>query len=96
MKETKIGDVLNAKERRGILAICALNKLIKEPTWNFRWAVGRLKIHFEWRSSKDLWGRFGGGWDWKVGFQSGGSDIILYFLVCSVRLCIKPKSEKGK
>lgn len=35
--------------------------------------IGRLKLHLSWRNSKGLMGRFGGGWQWKVGIQIDGT-----------------------
>lgn len=58
-----------------------------------RWQIGRLKIKFEKRSSQNLWGRFGGGWNWKVGFQAGGRTVIFDLLVCSVRLSLEEKTQ---
>lgn len=36
------------------------------------------------RTRDELWGRFGGGWQWEVGFQLGGSTLWLNCLVFSV------------
>lgn len=43
------------------------------------------KIGTEWRSSRNAWGRFGGGWDFKVGFQVGGSTTIFELGFLSLR-----------
>lgn len=37
-----------------------------------RWTVFGIKIKFSWRSPRSLMGRFGGGWNWKIGVQAGG------------------------
>ena len=47
--------------------------------------VGRLHVKVEWRSSRNLMGRFGGGWNWEVGIQVGGSTLIVNLLIASVR-----------
>lgn len=49
----------------------------------FHW---NLSITLEMRSSKSLMGRFGGGWNWKFGFQAGGSTIIISLLVMDLRI----------
>jgi len=46
--------------------------------------LGRLRVVFEWRRG-EFWGRFGGGWNWKFGFQIGGTCLILNLLFCSLR-----------
>jgi hypothetical protein len=45
----------------------------------------RLHVTYERKSRHDLHGRFGGGWQWKLGFQAGGRTLILHLLVASVR-----------
>lgn len=47
--------------------------------------LGRLAVTYRWRSSREPWGRFGGGWNWKLGVQAGGGTVILALLVCSLR-----------
>lgn len=39
--------------------------------------VGRHKFEFHWRSKANMWGRFGGGWNWELGIQVGRSTVIL-------------------
>lgn len=58
------------------------------------WKFARLKVKFEWRSKKNLWGRFGGGWNWKIGVQIGGSSLILDILTFSLRFSLE-KSEQA-
>jgi hypothetical protein len=43
------------------------------------------------RSKDNLWGRFGGGWNWELGFQAGGRTVIVNLLVASVRIERKRK-----
>ena len=31
--------------------------------------IGKVRIKYEHRGPDCMWGRFGGGWDWKLGFQ---------------------------
>jgi len=49
-----------------------------------KWKCGRLDIRFKWRSKKNLMGRFGGGWNWKLGLQTGGSTIVISLLICEI------------
>lgn len=62
----------------------------------YNWVIlSRLKVQFSWRSSKCLWGRFGGGWQWALGFEASRSCVILNLLICSVRISwYKEKEEK--
>lgn len=46
----------------------------------------RLRIKFSWRSKKCMWGRFGGGWQWALGFESASTCIIFNLLICHVRV----------
>jgi hypothetical protein len=54
--------------------------------------IGRLEVTYSRRSSKNLWGRFGGGWQWSLGFEAGrwtrdyGFTVILNLLVASLRI----------
>jgi hypothetical protein len=58
---------------------------------NKEWRIKRLRIVFNWRSSENLTGRFGGGWNWECGFQIGGHTIILNLLIFSIRFELKNK-----
>lgn len=48
--------------------------------------LGRLRVKFSWRSREFAFGRFGGGWNWKVGVQAGGRTLIVSLLIFSVRI----------
>ena len=48
------------------------------------WNLGRLELTYSQRSKRSWMGRFGGGWDWKVGIQAGGRTVIISLLVCSL------------
>lgn len=73
------------EEEAGIIAVVRLNKL--EPKLEVRkeWRLWRVRIVYHWRSSENLWGRFGGGWNWKIGAQAGGRSLIVDLLVFSLR-----------
>jgi len=47
--------------------------------------IKKLTIAMEHRRAGRLMGRFGGGWDWEVGFQQGGRSLILNLLVFTIR-----------
>lgn len=48
--------------------------------------IGRVRIQYEHRSPKCLWGRFGGGWNWELGFQCSSSTLIINLLTFSIRI----------
>ena len=79
-------DILSGEEQNGILAICALNKLEKKREFYKRIRLGKLNISLRWRSSKCFWGRFGGGWQWALGFEIARRTVNLNCLVFSVML----------
>ena len=60
--------------------IFIFNKTIK--LWRFEFII-------DWRSKKSRMGRFGGGWNWKVGFQIGETTIILHLLILSIIISYK-------
>ena len=86
MKQIKAMDVLGVTEANGILALCALNKLEKRREIRRRFNVGALRISFTWKSSKCLMGRFGGGWQWALGFRASKSTLLLNCLVFSLMI----------
>jgi hypothetical protein len=56
--------------------------------------VGRLAVTFHWRSSQGIWGRFGGGWQWVVGIEVGGSTVLFNLLFCTLRFYLRPRGEE--
>ena len=86
MTQTKLRDVMTPKEMKGILSMVALNKLWPKEEIRREWNIGKLSIEFCWRSSKNLWGRFGGGWNWKLGFAASGSTILLHILIFTIMI----------
>ena len=93
MKKLEIDDVIKKKEQRGILAICALNRLDKE--WEIRRSIniGRLKCTFEMRSKNRLMGRFGGGWNWHIGVEWSKHNAIFFVLVFMLRFNLATKEQ---
>lgn len=47
--------------------------------------IHKWKIVYTHNSPKRAWGRFGGGWNWKVGIMVGSQDLILECLVFYIR-----------
>jgi hypothetical protein len=79
MSETKL-----SVSERFFVAIMRLNKLEQKQRITKKWLFGRLEITFDWRSKKNMWGRFGGGWNWKLGFQASGRTIKFNLLIFSI------------
>ena len=79
---------LNTREK-GVLALLRLNEVSKKREIRKRLSIGRLEIVFNWRSRHNLWGRFGGGWQWVVGIEVGSTTVILNLLICSLRFSVK-------
>lgn len=86
MPQLQATDILSQTEAKGILAICALNKLEKRREIHKRFTIGKLIISFRWQSSKSLWGRFGGGWQWALGFEASKSTLLLNCLIFSLMI----------
>jgi len=63
--------------------------------FKYTWKLGRWEITVEKRSKSRFWGRFGGGWNWKLGFMAGGSTVIFNLLILAIRVCRKRKEAEG-
>lgn len=55
--------------------------------------IGRLSITASMRAKNNAWGRFGGGWNWKLGVQAGGRTIIISLLVIEVYVHLARKAK---
>lgn len=44
------------------------------------------KVTYTHRDKATSFGRFGGGWNWKIGIQAGGSSLIINLLVCYITI----------
>lgn len=55
--------------------------------YHFRKVIrrGRFQLSVNWRKGSNLTRRFGGGWNWVVGFELGKGTLILNCLVFYVR-----------
>jgi len=60
--------------------------------YKFQFRIFLWEVKVEQRRKSNLWGRFGGGWNWELGIQVG-SDIIINYLVGSIR--ISRRKKKG-
>lgn len=47
------------------------------------------EIRYTRRSKDEPMGRFGAGWDWRIGVQWGGSSMIISLLVAELRINFK-------
>ena len=57
---------------------------------NRTWWVWRLRVTVDWRSRDCLFGRFGGGWNWRLGLQAGGRTLAFHLLVATFTIRITP------
>ena len=56
--------------------------------------VGRLRIKATMRDGKGLMGRFGGGWQWKLGIQVGSwRGFIISLFVMEIRVTFRRKDH---
>ena len=74
------------------MGVIRMNRAEKRREIVKQWSIGRASFVFQCRSSKCLWGRFGGGWNWKLGFQVGGSTVIVNLLVCSLTVSLAART----
>jgi hypothetical protein len=56
--------------------------------------IGRVKFGFVWRAAPGPWGRFGGGWNWSLGFQAGRSTVMLNLLVAMLRVSWHKEAQR--
>ena len=54
------------------------------------WLIGRWKINASMRRTNGWMGRFGGGWNWALGFKAGGRTLLINLLVMSISIS-RPK-----
>lgn len=59
-----------------------------------RFSIGRVRVKFSVRCKDGVMGRFGGGWNWKLGIQAGGSTIIFSLLVAELTVRWHKPKEK--
>lgn len=83
---------LNPLERF-MVAITRLNGALDNKGIAKKITIRNLEITFTWNSKKNLWGRFGGGWNWKLGFMASGRTIIFSLLICDIRFYLKRRKS---
>lgn len=54
-----------------------------------QWSIGRVDVRFSSRSSNGFMGRFGGGWNWKLGVQIGGNTMLIGLLIAELCVSIR-------
>lgn len=72
-------------DEKWVEPMLAVNKLLHTDEIRQSITVGPLFVEFLWRSKRNLWGRFGGGWNWIVGVEIGRTTVICNLLVFSLR-----------
>lgn len=86
---------MNTPEEQAIIEIVRLNKASPKKEIRRELRIGQWRLVYSRRSKENLWGRFGGGWNWKVGVQAGGSTVIIDLLVASVRIARQSPPKTG-
>ena len=61
--------------------------------WRYKFKIRILgrEVAFQQRTSGPPFGRFGGGWNWELGFQIGSGSVIVNYLVGSMMISRKKK-----
>lgn len=69
--------------------------MLWHSTYFIKWSrrFGRWKVRVSWRRKDGLMGRFGGGWNWRLGVQVGGTTVLVNLLVMSV--AVSRLKERG-
>lgn len=94
-KQKTVDDVLPKEEQDGVLALAALNRMSGiKYVYKFEFFFWRWKIRVEQRSKKNLWGRFGGGWNFELGIQVSRRSFILNYGVGSIRISLREKYRR--
>lgn len=68
-------------EEAGWVALMRINQITEREEIDKSVTIGRYRFRFHWRSRENLWGRFGGGWNWKLGVQVGSTTVMVFLLV---------------
>jgi len=76
---------LSAQEQF-FVSVMRRNKSNPPKEWRRKFVFWRITAEFQYRSKRNLWGRFGGGWNWRLGFMAGGRTLILNLLVATLRI----------
>ena len=85
------------KDEKLVLTVLKINELFPiRYLLDYSFFCFGYKIKFQYREKNNLWGRFGGGWNWKLGFQAGGSSLIINLLVMTISFRKKSKEPYDK
>jgi len=55
--------------------------------------IWKCRLKISWRSSKSVMGRFGGGWNWKIGLQWGKTTLLISLLILEIGIYKQQKGE---
>lgn len=83
------------EEEAFVVNMVRVNKAFPPKEIEKKYQLGPLTITWNWRSRHNLWGRFGGGWQWEFGFVAGGNTLILNLLTSSLRFVWKKRERKA-
>ena len=73
------------------LAKAAGTRWFSSSAFDRRWQIGRVSIRAHMRRNDGFMGRFGGGWNWKLGIQVGSTTAIVSLLVMELRFSLLPR-----
>ena len=83
-------------EEEAIIGVVRMNRTEPKREWQRKWRIGRVRISAHGGSRHNFWGRFGGGWQWALGFEACRSTINLNLLICSVMVTwYKSQRQEG-
>lgn len=63
-----------------------MSKLVAGRTYRHKVHLFGWRFKYERRTRDSFMGRFGGGWQWELGFQASSSTLIINCLVFSIRV----------
>jgi hypothetical protein len=67
-----------------------------EYWFNLRNKSEKFEVAFSCRKASNFWGRFGGGWQLKLGIQASKSTVIISLLVAELRISWYGMTKAGK
>ena len=57
---------------------------VRRELGRVRWRGVPYRVTYSRKSADEFMGRFGGGWQWKIGIMAGPSTVILDLFVASL------------
>lgn len=73
-------------QEAAIVEVVGLNKATPRKEVRREGGLFGWRFVYTRRSKDNLWGRFGGGWNWKLGIDVGGTTVIVNLLVATLRI----------